>query len=230
MTTREHASSKLGKINPATRSKAKEIFEAAQKAGHDIWFMWGMGGGQEHGSGNALDLMVRNEAAGDFVRNYIWANRSRLRLRHVIWEQHITSTVKQPGVRRKMEDRGNTTKNHYDHNHVWFLDGATYVPPPKLGGGMTAPYTPAPKPPAKKSVVKVRTLARGVKGSDVRQLQAEMNRVFPSYPGPLLAKDGSFGPATERQVKEFQRRTGLKVDGRVGPATRAKLKSNGVRL
>ena len=95
---------------------------------------------------------------------------------------------------------------------------------------MTAPYTPAPKPPAKKPAVKVRTLARGVKGSDVRQLQAEMNRVFPGYPGPLLDKDGSFGPATERQVKEFQRRTGLKVDGRVGPATRAKLKSNGVRL
>ena len=35
MTTWEHASSKLGKINPATRAKAKEIFDAAQKAGHD---------------------------------------------------------------------------------------------------------------------------------------------------------------------------------------------------
>ena len=69
MTTWAHASSKLGAINPATRSKAKEIFDAAQKAGHDIWFMWGMGGGSEHGSGNALDLMVRNEAGGDFVRN-----------------------------------------------------------------------------------------------------------------------------------------------------------------
>lgn len=230
MITFEYASSKLGRVDPDTKKKAEEIFYAAKKAGHDIWFMWGMGGGAEHGSGNALDLMVRNEAAGDFVRNYIWANRSRLRVRHVIWEQHITSTVKQPGVRRKMEDRGNTTKNHYDHNHVWFLDGATYVPPTKLGGGMTAPYPSVPKPPATKPVVKVRTLARGVNGADVRQLQAEMNRVFPGYPGPLLDKDGSFGPATERQVKEFQRRTGLKVDGRVGPVTRAKLKSNGVRL
>ena len=229
MTTWAHASSKLGAINPATRSKAKEIFEAAQKAGHDIWFMWGMGGGSEHGSGNALDLMVRNEAAGDWIRNYIWANRERLRLRHVIWEQHITSTVSYPGVRRKMEDRGNTTQNHKDHNHVWFLDDRAYVPPTKLGGGMTAPYTPAPKPPATKPTVKVRTLGLGLKGDDVKRLQRELKRLFPLYAGKL-AVDGSFGPKTLAAVRQFQARSRLERDGRVGPKTRAKLKSYGARL
>lgn len=141
----EYVSSKLGSaLKPETRAKAKEIFDAAAKAGHEIWFMWGMGNSSEHKTGRALDLMVRNEAAGDWVRNYIWANRARLRLQHVIWEQHITSTVTQPGVRRKMPDRGNSTENHYDHNHVLFLTGA-YVAP----GKPTAPKptTPAPKPP-----------------------------------------------------------------------------------
>lgn len=130
MSTWEQVSSKLGNVLPETRAIAKEVYEAAKAAGHDIWFIWGMGTSTEHKSRLALDLMVHNEAAGDWVRDYLWANRARLRVRHIIWEQHITSTVVQPGVRRKMADRGNSTANHYDHNHVWFFAGA-YQPPPE---------------------------------------------------------------------------------------------------
>ena len=149
---------------------------------------------------------------------------SRLRLIHVIWEQHITSTRVQPGVRRKMADRGSTTENHYDHNHVWFYPGK-YTPPPAAG---PAKPTTTPKPQPKPSPVKVRTLYRGLRGADVRALQSEMNRVFPAY--SRLAKDGSFGPATDKVVREFQRRARLTVDGRVGPNTRAALKKHGARL
>lgn len=205
--------SKLGKVNPATKLKAIEIIKAAAKAGHDIWFVWGVGGG-EHSAppGLALDLMVRNEAAGDWVRNYIWANRARLRLRHVIWEQHITSTVTSPGVRRKMADRGTKTKNHYDHNHVRFLEGA-YVAP-------TGTKTPAPVP--TEGSTDDPTLERGDTGRRVAALQAHLKQTFPKYAGSLVV-DGSFGPATQRVVMEFQARSGLEVDGKVGPATRAAL-------
>lgn len=129
-----YVTSRLGSVKPETRAIAEELYNAAKKAGHDIWFMWGMGTSAEHKTGLALDLMVHNNAAGDFVRNYLWTNRKRLRLRHVIWEQHITSTVNQPGVRRKMEDRGNPTANHFDHVHTWHFGGA-YQPPAadKLG-------------------------------------------------------------------------------------------------
>jgi hypothetical protein len=138
----EYVSSKLGKITGPTESRAKEIFDAAKKAGHQVWFMWGYDGNAsntEHHSGRALDFMIRNHADGQWVRDYIWRNRARLRLQHVIWEQHITSTVTSPGVVRKMADRGSTTENHMDHVHALFFTG-TYQKP----GSDTAPVDPAP--------------------------------------------------------------------------------------
>lgn len=136
--TYKTVSAKLGKVQPATRAISEEIFNAAKAAGHEIWYMWGMGSSSEHATGRALDLMVRNEAAGDWIRNYIWKHRKRLRLQHVIWEQHITSTVTQPGVRRKMEDRGSVTENHYDHIHVLFFAGS-YQKPSTGGGSDSTP-------------------------------------------------------------------------------------------
>lgn len=135
--TWEYVSSKLGRVKPETKSIAKEIYEAAKEAGHEIWFMWGMGTSADHKTGNALDLMVRNKAAGDWVRNYIWKHRKRLRLKHVIWWQHITSTVTSPGKVRPMEDRGNPTANHKDHPHALFF-GGKYQPPSE-----SKPSTPA---------------------------------------------------------------------------------------
>lgn len=140
--TWEYVSSRLGKVDPETKLIAEEIYKATKKAGHDIWFMWGMGTSADHKTGNALDLMVRNEASGDFVRNYIWTHRKRLRLKHVIWEQHITSTVTQPGVRRKMADRGNPTANHFDHPHVLFFPGKYQAPPAAAPSKPAAPSTP----------------------------------------------------------------------------------------
>lgn len=226
--TFEYVSSKLGKVDPETRSIAKELYDAAKARGHDIWFMWGMGSGKEHGSGNALDLMVRNEAAGDWVRNYIWANRLRLRLIHVIWEQHITSTRVSPGVRRKMKDRGSTTENHYDHNHVWFAPGP--YNPPKPG---TPTKTQVPKPPKAPVKTKVRTLywnkKKQLTGLDVYRLQFGLRYHFPEF-SKNLNPDGYFGPNTHKAVAEFQRRHKIGVSGQVGPQTRAALLKAGIRL
>lgn len=127
-----HVSSKFGNVSAAGWAIAHEIWEAAKAAGHDVWFIWGDGPDPDHSFNKqkrpVFDFMVRNEAAGDFVRDYMWANRQRLRLKHVIWEQHITSTVVQPGVRRKMADRGNPTANHMDHPHAEFFPGDYQAP------------------------------------------------------------------------------------------------------
>ncbi|QNN99480.1 endolysin [Streptomyces phage TieDye] len=170
MTTYDHASAKLGPIKDATKSISREVFDAAQEAGHDVWYMWGYdnnASNTEHHSGRALDFMVRNKAAGDWVRNYIWKHRKRLRLQHVIWYQKITSTVTSPGVVRGMADRGNTTANHKDHVHALFFSGSYQSP--------SSPSTPST--PDKKSVTEVaKAVLRGEYGNNPqreRKLRAE---------------------------------------------------------
>ena len=57
-----------------------------------------------------------------------------------------------------------------------------------------------------------RTLRRGMSGPDVRALQEALTKLgFPTE------ADGAFGPATESQVRAYERRRGLRVDGRVSP-------------
>ncbi len=120
----------LGDITAATLAVAREVFDDAQAAGHDVWFLWGWGPNPEHNSRRAIDFMVHNRAAGDWVRNRLWERRVRYGVRHVIWWQHVTSTVTQPGVVRLMEDRGDATANHYDHVHLLRNDVAF-----EAGGG-----------------------------------------------------------------------------------------------
>lgn len=81
-------------------------------------------------------------------------------------------------------------------------------------------YNKVTAPPAKSS--KRPTVRRGSKGATVKLLQRTLKKNYPLYAGKL-ATDGVFGPATERAVKEFQRRSGITVDGVVGPATWGKL-------
>lgn len=57
------------------------------------------------------------------------------------------------------------------------------------------------------------TYAYGSRGENVRRIQ----RLLKIYP------DGRFGILTREAVEEFQRKTGLKVDGIVGPATWCRL-------
>lgn len=158
MTSWDKATRAIGRVQPATLNIAREVFDAAKAAGHDIHTIWGMGSSSEHSTGRALDFMVSNQAAGDFIRNYVWKHRKRLRLRHVIWWQRITSTVTSPGVVRKMKDRGNSTANHMDHPHIFVMSGAYQAP-----SGSQKPPT-STKPPAKEEWRGKRVVAK----TDVR--------------------------------------------------------------
>jgi len=56
-------------------------------------------------------------------------------------------------------------------------------------------------------------LKLGSKGEDVKKLQEKLG----------LKPDGSFGPNTEKSVKDWQKKNGLTSDGVVGDATWVKL-------
>lgn len=64
-------------------------------------------------------------------------------------------------------------------------------------------------------------LRKGSVGAQVKSLQKCMNKLIKAN----LAVDGSFGNATEKAVKKFQKKYKLEVDGICGPKTRAKIKS-----
>ncbi|MGV0793006.1 peptidoglycan-binding domain-containing protein [Mycolicibacterium sp. XJ1819] len=100
----------------------------------------------------------------------------------------------------------------YNHPlfHDWF-----YLPGPIVGTGSTTP-PPAHAPGAV-------YLGRNYEstGPRVKALQERLNRDYPAY--SELDEDGEFGLLTEGVVREFQRRSGLQVDGIAGPATLAAL-------
>jgi len=79
-----------------------------------------------------------------------------------------------------------------------------------LGGGETDTLRPYPGTP----------LRRGSTGENVRWLQTMLNAVSTvDLDMPMLAVDGIFGPATEANVRRYQRNYGLAEDGIVGPLT-----------
>ena len=66
-----------------------------------------------------------------------------------------------------------------------------------------------------------RILKKGMKGEDVKALQAALNAAGHD----CGAVDGDFGAKTDAAVRAFQRAAGLAVDGQAGPKTIAALKA-----
>ena len=64
-------------------------------------------------------------------------------------------------------------------------------------------------------------LKKGSKGKDVKNIQTLLNKAGAK---PVLAVDGIFGPLTDKQARDFQKKLKLKVDGKVGTQTQAALK------
>ena len=147
--------STLYQVNAPIRPLVREVLEAAAENGIDvtqngkgIWYLWGKTGDPhngEHYSGNGVDFMIRDKYDGDFIADYLWQNRSRFGLTHMIWRQRIKSTDRRysPGQWVPMANRGNTTQNHMDHVHAFF-DGDKGGAP---GGNTNKPSVGKPATP-----------------------------------------------------------------------------------
>ena len=75
------------------------------------------GGGGDHGSGRAVDIMVSG-ARGWEIANFIRENYAALGVSYIIYSQSIWSVERSGEGWRAMSSRGSATANHYDHVHV----------------------------------------------------------------------------------------------------------------
>lgn len=74
--------------------------------------------GGEHGSGQALDIMVSDSSVGDEIAEWVRSNSQALGVSEVLWSQQIWTVQRSSEGWRWLEDRGSATANHYDHVHV----------------------------------------------------------------------------------------------------------------
>lgn len=119
----------------------------------------------------------------------------------------VGDTVQTGQIIGFMGATGNVTGAHL-HFGIQ-VDGGWIDPQPFLDSDYTK------EEPVKMVFVNLPVLFRGMKIDAVKQLQVLLNH----HLGSNLDVDGSFGPATEAAVEEFQNKKDLETDKRVGPAT-----------
>ena len=73
----------------------------------------------------------------------------------------------------------------------------------------------------KDTVLGDRILKKGMKGPDVKTLQEKLMEL--GYKLPKYGADGEYGGETVEAVKDFQKASGLSVDGQFGPKSLAAL-------
>lgn len=155
-----------------------------------------------HAGGYALDINATKWALGAKASIYLTPDE--------IARVHAQLAVYGGKLRWGADYVGRT-----DPMHVEWI--GTQAEADALWAALTAAPIPAPAP----VPVGHRTLRKGDKGDDVKMLQRTLNVNYPLY--SKLVVDGDFGNATDKVVREFQRRAGLTVDGIVGPKTWARL-------
>lgn len=95
---------------------AQQVYSAVRTQFSDMTNIGGFRAGDpgDHGSGNAVDIMVTG-SRGDQVNSWLQQNAGSLNITYIIWQQRIWFPN---GSSKMMSDRGSATQNHYDHVHV----------------------------------------------------------------------------------------------------------------
>lgn len=85
----------------------------------------------DHEVGRAIDFMTSDKALGDKVEKYVHEVGKKYNLEYTIWRQELWVT---DSKKKKMEDRGDETQNHFDHVHVSVWEGEKKASGPSSGG------------------------------------------------------------------------------------------------
>lgn len=84
----------------------------------------GVGGGGEHATGRALDIMTSDVELGTAIANLVGQHWRELGVSQIIWQQHIWTAQRSGDGWRPMSSRGSDTANHKDHVHVTTVGNA----------------------------------------------------------------------------------------------------------
>ncbi len=111
--------SKSSGIESGLVSNGVKVYRAICAAFPEVTSFGGRRGSNDfHGSGQAVDNMISDSAAGWRLANWLRANASKLGVSEVIYSQKIWTVQRSGEGWRGMSDRGSSTANHYDHVHV----------------------------------------------------------------------------------------------------------------
>lgn len=103
-------------VESGLRPDTVKVYRAVCDRFPDILRYGGMAGRGEHGTGQALDIMVSG-ARGTEVAAFLMENRAKLGIEYLIYQQRIWRPATSASW-RGMSDRGSATANHFDHVHV----------------------------------------------------------------------------------------------------------------
>lgn len=167
----------------------------------------------DYGDGGVVRALDIDKDGVDMAKLLHVAVRSNS-VNYVIWNGHIYSRAH--GFRKRVYTGAN---KHTNHMHISLRHGKTYEDSSKRWGYVASAPTPTPNKPQPKpdnsgGDLVFPTLKLGSKGQQVRNLQGLLFAA-----GRTITIDGNYGPATERQVRNYQKAAGLKVDGIAGTTT-----------
>lgn len=222
----------LGITNTHTIAAAHEVANAARKAGHQLFFVFGIGPTGDHLAGRAVDWSVYDDgtvsdpgperpAVGRWLANYLWVNRKRLGIYYMIWSRRIiftktSRTGTSPNTWHTYGNRPGQGDPHTNHVHVSFLES----PPP---------YQP-PVPPSAKTTLYVAHLKYNLDHFKTTKYRGEMavaKKLLVKAVGAKLDPNGIGGPGTDAAIRAYQKKIGDHQDAKgsafLGPVQLAKL-------
>lgn len=77
-------------------------------------------GYNEHSTGRALDVMIRDPKTGTNIKDFSMANSKNYPVNWTIWQQKMWYPP--DGRSEGMPDRGSPTQNHMDHDHIFYKE------------------------------------------------------------------------------------------------------------
>lgn len=159
-------------------------------------------------TGGTVESVGYNEISGNYVRIRVDEHTIMSYCHFTKKPAFKTGDVVKAG--QTLGYMGSTGRATGAHLHWGIKVNGTWIDP--------APYLDADyKTPVKTVAVDMEVLRRGAKGECVKTLQRLLLAL--GYDMEGYGVDGSFGGATERAVKAYQKKSGLEVDGVVGKAT-----------